>query len=423
MTDEREKRPAATGREQDDDRPPQRDWRLAAVMAAVLTAWLLFSARELLNPLWVALFLIFALLPYRQALWARRLGVVAGAVGLLWILERLGGALAPFAIALIVAYFLDPLVDRLETRGLNRSLAILLLAVPVVAVGVLLFFVVLPPLGRDLARFVGQLPALVNVAIAFVEPHLDRFSTLDIEGLVSANLPNLLDPLNALATKLTSGAIGVGKGVGVGLRVISFLVVTPLATFYVLRDIDHLKEGVRELIPTQGHTLEVLVEIDRMLGRYLRGQLLVGSLLALVTWIGLTLLGVPYALVLALLTGVFNIVPVVGFWLSFVPVLLVSLTMTEPLFALLKVAVFYLGIQLLEGNVVSPRIVGNEVGLNPVLMILAIVVFSSLIGLIGVVVAVPTTAVLALLYRRWRGAVRDAAARAVDPGTIETGGD
>ncbi len=384
----------------------RRDWRLAAVVPALLAAWLLFSARQLLNPLVVALLLVFVLLPYRGAIWARRLLIVSVAIALLWLIQRLGSALAPFVIALVMAYFLDPLVDRLEARGITRSLAILLLGIPALGVIILVGLLVLPPLGREIANFVRQLPALVNTAADFIEPHLSRFSTLDVEQLVSTHLPSMLDPLNAVVSKITSGAVGVGKGFSFGVRLISFMIVTPLATFYALRDIDRFKAAVRELIPAHGRTLEVLAEIDALLGRYLRGQLIVSSILTVATWIGLAILGIPYALVLGLLTGFFNIVPIVGFWLSFLPVLLVALTMPDPVLSMIKVSVFYFLVQILEGNVLSPRIVGDEVGLNPVLMILAIVVFSSLFGMLGVIVAVPATAILVLFYRRWRTAAR-----------------
>jgi len=382
--------------------PPAIDWRLGAAIAALITAWLLWSAGALLNPLLVALFLVFVLHPYRQAIWARRLTTVAVAIALLWLVERLGTALAPFVIAIVVAYFLDPVVDRLEARRIHRSLAILIIMVPVFALAVGLVLLFVPPLVRQIGAFVGQIPGLVKTAVDFIQPQLARFGPVDLETLVEAHLPSFVDPLNAVVSKLTAGALGVGKGIGAGVEIIAFLVVTPLTTFYALRDIDHLRDSIRELIPERSPSLELLREIDTMLGRWLRGQLIVCSALGAVTWLGLSLLGVPYAMLLGLLTGVANIIPLVGFWLSFIPVILVSLTMASPLWAVLKVAVFYLAVQAVESNILSPRIVGGEIGLNPVLMILAIVVFSSLLGFVGVVVAVPVTGVLALVFRRWR---------------------
>jgi predicted PurR-regulated permease PerM len=387
---------------------PAVDWRAGAVVAVVLTAWLLFSAQALLNPLLVSLLIIFVLIPYRRTLWARRLLGVAIVVGLLWLIDRLGNALAPFAIAIVVAYFLDPVVDRLEERGVGRSLAIIIITVPIFAVVIALVLTIIPPLARQIGAFVSAIPGLVDTAINHVEPHLQRFSSLDLEQVAETHLPSLVDPLSTVASKITAGALGVSKGIGAGASIISFLVLTPLATFYALRDIDHLRDSITELIPRKSQTLPLLREIDTMLGRWLRGQLIVCSVLGVATWIGLALLDVPYAMLLGLMTGVFNIIPFVGFWLSFIPVILVSLTMPSPLWSVVKVAVFYLVIQAVESNLLSPRIVGGEVGLNPVVMILAIVVFSSLLGFIGVIVAVPVTAILALLFRRWRSRMLEA---------------
>ena len=379
-------------------RPP--DWRFGLLFAAITASALLWSAHALLNPLVLAFLLIYLISPFRAQVWARRLMVSAGAIGLLWLLSRLGSALLPFWIALAVAYFMDPFVDRLEERGIGRTLAIFALLVPAFIGISFMLVLALPPLIQQIVQFVRQVPAAVDVAIGYLDLIPDALaSPEELEELVRSNLPNLLAPANALAQRVGSGAVG---GVGYGVRVISLLVLTPLAAFYALRDIDRLKETVGRHIPRESRAIEILTDIDRMLGRYLRGQLIVCAVLGVMTWLGLWLLGVPYALLLGLLTGILNIVPIVGFWISFVPVILVSLTMPDPITSLIKVVVFYLVVQAVESYLISPRIVGDEIGLNPVVMILSIVVFSSLFGLVGVLLAVPIAGVLALLYQRWR---------------------
>ncbi len=380
-------------------------------MGGVCLVALLVAARELANPIAVALLTLFLLWPERQLAWARRLITLAIAVGVVWLVTDLGSALAPFAIALAVAYFLDPAVDRLEAKGLNRSLAIFLMIAPVFTAIAWMAVILVPRLITEGAEFLRALPELVDQAMRRLEHLPERLGwTGNLREVARDNLPTLIDPLEGLVRQLTTGAIGVGRGLGAGLRLATAAVVTPLATFYALRDIDRFKATLGAHVPAGGAAQELLADIDHMLGRYLRGQLIVSTIVATLTSAGLYALDVPYALLLGILTGLLNIVPIVGFWIALVPVLLVALTMADPTVQLIKVLVFYLVVQALEGNVISPRVVGDELGLNPVVMILSIVVFSHVFGPTGVIIAVPAAGILALLYRRWRGSAADPAA-------------
>ncbi|MDT8340097.1 MAG: AI-2E family transporter [Longimicrobiales bacterium] len=383
-----------------------------ALAVLLVLGFLLLSLRPVLNPflLWVALLAV--LLPNRG------LGAYPGVAGvatlltLLWLLSTTGGILAPFLVALGLAYLLDPAVDALQRRGMGRSVAIAVLVLPVLAalaVGVVL---AAPEAGRQVQELLRELPDALGRAASWLEGLGPRLGGVPWVGEALAGVASRLDPESvaafleerheALARRAWAGVLGVGRGISSAISVLGYVVLTPVITFYLLRDWDGLVRRVGELVPRPAlpGVADFFRELDDLLGRFLRGQLVVALLMGLLTALGLWAWSFPYAFLIGGLVAVFSVVPYLGLVLSLLPAVAVALVSGQVGYSLLKVAVVFGVVQGLEGTVISPRIVGDSVGLHPVWILLAITAGGFFFGFTGLLLAVPGAAALKLLLRR-----------------------
>jgi len=188
---------------------------------------------------------------------------------------------------------------------------------------------------------------------------------------------------------------------GTAFSVLGYVVLTPVLGYYLLRDYDRITERVRELIPPRKRPTwtAFLAEYDTLLSRYLRGQLLTAAVVGVLTALLLWIVRFPYAGLVGAVAGVFNLVPYLGLVVSLVPALLIALLSGSVLVSLLKIAIVFAVVQILEGSVLSPRIVGGSVGLHPVWVILALAVGGFFLGLVGLLLAVPAAVLIKLLLR------------------------
>jgi len=348
------------------------------------------------------------------------------------VLATTGGLLAPFLVAMGLAYLLDPLVDRVEGRGVGRTTAILLLTVPaILGIAAVVVFGV-PALGRQGTEFIRDLPTVVDRLQTWardLEAWLARLPGVgtaiadrlqEIDGEAVAQM--LAEQQAQLAERGWSAILGVGRGLGAVLALLGYIVLTPVIAFYLLRDWDGFMERLEELLPRERHdqVKAFAKEYDDLLGRYLRGQITVAVAMGALTAIGLWAWQFPYAFLIGGLVTVFSVVPYLGLLLSLLPAVAVALTSGAVGYSLLKVAVVFGVVQTLEGTVISPRIVGGSVGLHPVWVVLALSAGGFYLGFVGLLLAVPIASGIKLLvvrvvdrYRRSR--IYDA--RAADTGT------
>jgi predicted PurR-regulated permease PerM len=294
-------------------------------------------------------------------------------------------------------------------------LAIAILALPALVAVALLLFLGIPAAFHQLSQAAEQAPVFFQRLAAWMDGLRAR--------LVQVNLP-LLDE-EALAARLRAvdsaavmaflearrealagwawrSVLGMGRGIGAFLTIAGYVVLTPVLTFYLLRDWDRLKAAAADLVPEprKDSLLSLAREYDRLLGRYLRGQITVAACMGLITAAGLALLSFPHAAMLGLLVAVFNVVPYLGLVLSLVPALFLALVSGSVGASLLKVAVVYGAAQVLEGSVISPRIVGDSVGLHPVWLLLALTVGGFYFGFVGLLISVPAAVGVKLLAER-----------------------
>lgn len=343
-------------------------------------------------------------LPFLMTRLAAWLGVALLAVMVFW---SLAPVLAPFVIAAVMAYVLHPLALKLETltRGrLPKTLAVLLVeALALLALlGILLLLV--PILVREWPLLQQQLPLLLDRVGDSINPLLAQMGlsvSLDLRDLktqlvsyLSANREDWWAPLMS-SLKL---------GGSVALALVGYAVLVPVALFYMLHDWTRIVDSALELVPPSWRERfdDFTRDCDQVLGEYLRGQLLVMLALAVFYSVGLRLFGLDLALPIGVFTGLAVFVPYLGFGLGLVLALLAGLLQFASSQALVMVAVvFGLG-QLIESFVLTPRLVGERIGLHPLAVILALMAFGQVLGFVGVLIALPASAVLLVALRRVR---------------------
>jgi predicted PurR-regulated permease PerM len=337
----------------------------------------------------------------RLAAW---LGVALAAVLVFWLLAPV---LAPFVIAAVMAYVLHPLVLRLEgvTRGrLPRALIVVLVEVLAFLALLSLFLLLVPILVREWPLLQQQLPLLLDRLADVINPLLVQLGlnvSLDLADLknhvvtyLSANREDWWAPLMS-SLKL---------GGSVALALAGYAVLVPVALFFMLYDWTRLVKNVFELVPPalRERFDGFMHDCDVVLGEYLRGQLLVMLALAVFYSLGLSLFGLDLALPIGVFTGLAVFVPYLGFGLGLVLALLAGLLEFASAQALIMVAVVYGLGQLIESFVLTPRLVGERIGLHPLAVILALMAFGQVLGFVGVLIALPASAVLLVGLRRLR---------------------
>ena len=388
-------------------------WRvLQAIVALFVFGLLVFGVQELLNPFVLFLILLIVLIPFRRAPGYVLLVSVAAILTMYWLLATTGFLLAPFVLGFGLAYVLDPLVDALVERRVARSLAIVLLALPVVGAGVAAVLFGIPAL-------VGQIDDLVQAApelVALVGDWLSgiREFVVGIPGVGEDVVPDLanLDPeeivaflqerREQLASGTWRGVLGLGRGLGSAATVAGYVFLTPILTFYLLRDYDGILARLRGLLPRsrEAGVVEFAREYDVLLSRYLRGQLTVALIIGVLTGTLLLVVQFPYAFLLGALAGVMGLIPFLGLVLSIIPAVIIALVSGNVLWSLAKVAFVYGLVQILDSGIISPRVVGDSVGLHPVWIVLALSVGGFFFGFVGLLISVPAAVGVKLVMVR-----------------------
>ena len=326
-------------------------------------------------------------------------GVALALMLLLWLLSPV---LAPFIAALVLAYALAPAVQALVNRRMPRSLAVLMVEMLFVMALLALALLVLPILSKELPALREQIPALATLANDKVAPWLAQHGIqmqLDPASIKAFVLKYLDANFEEwLATALSSARIG-------GSFLLAFIgnaVLLPVVLFYLLDDWPGLVERMRALVPPAARDSvgSFLDECDQTLGQYLRGQLLVMGALAIFYSVGLALARFDLALPIGVFTGLAVFIPYLGFGLGLVLALLAGILQFASFYGVIAVAVVFGIGQLLESFVLTPRFVGERIGMSPLMVIFALLAFGHLLGFVGVLIALPLSAVAAVAVKR-----------------------
>lgn len=380
----------------------------------LLLAALLWQVRVVLSPLVLYPLLCLVLWPQRGHSLIARFLVITGLLTTVWFLYKVGALLAPFLLALAIAYLLAPLVDALQRWRLPRGVAILAVLLPFLLALVGLLLLLIPALQRQITDLAERLPALTRRAADWLLELRSRLlessgallSDAQAQRLRELEPADLVGVVNdqwaAIARRAWRALLGIGKGFSVALTVLGYLVVTPVVTFYLLAAWGRLTSRIEDLIPPARRAafFAFLEEYDSSLGRYVRGQLLLATVVGVITATMLALLGFPGAILVGVVAGVGNLVPYIGMPLSLIPGLLLALVSGSVWSNLLKLVITFGVIQFVEGSIAGPKIVGKSVGLNPVWVMIALALFGSLLGFVGLLLAVPLAVLVKMLASR-----------------------
>lgn len=322
------------------------------------------------------------------------------AVVFLWMFSSI---LLPFIAGLALAYLLDPVADRLERLGVGRLGATLLILFVFILTFVLFLMLVVPLVVRELTVFLQSLPNYVGqlqrIAIARGGPLLDLLggeaAVRDIERPISEMVTQGTGYLITLLGSLLAGGQAL-------LSVFSLLVVTPVVAFYLLIDWDRMVSTIDSWLPlSHRETLRRLArEMDRVLSGFVRGQATLCLILGVFYAIALTLIGLNFGAVIGLTAGFLSIIPYVGSLTGLILSVGVAIVQFWPdyVWILATLGIFVFG-QFVEGNILSPKLLGKSVGVHPVWLMFALFAFGSILGFVGLLIAVPLAAAVGVLAR------------------------
>lgn len=334
-----------------------------------------------------------------MALPARQQATYWGIAALVFfaVLWGLGDVILPFIIGGAIAYFLDPVADRLERLGLSRTAATATISVAALLVFVLLALLIIPMLVRQLIQLVNAAPTILGDLQNFLTarfPHI-----MDQDSVVRDTLAALGKTIQARGGELASGLLSSAMSV---INFIVFIIVVPVVAFYMLLDWDHMVARIDAALPLdyRDQIRAIGRDIDRVLAGFVRGQVSVCLILGTYYSMALMFAGLQFGLIVGAIAGLITFIPYVGaliggglaiglalfqFWGDWVAIGIIA-------------AIFAIG-QFLEGNILTPRLVGKSVGLHPVWLLFALSAFGTLFGFVGMLVAVPVAAAIGVFAR------------------------
>ncbi len=309
--------------------------------------------------------------------------------------------LLPFVAGMAMAYFLDPAVDRLERTRLSRTLATTLVTAIFALILATALLILVPLLQEQLLQLIERLPRYIDSLRSTLQPLIREFEQRVPEG----SLGNAQDALSSQAGSVLAwigAAIGGVVTGGLALvNILSLIFITPVVAFYLLRDWDRMVDRVDGWLPREhAPTIrEQATLIDRTLAGWVRGQATVCILLAAFYGIALSVIGLDFGLAVGILSGLLSFVPFVGTITGFIVGLAIAFAQYSDWGSIVMVlAVFVVG-QVIEGNFLTPKLVGDRVGLHPVWVIFALLAGGALFGFVGVLLALPVAAVIGVLAR------------------------
>ncbi|MEM9056112.1 MAG: AI-2E family transporter [Pseudomonadota bacterium] len=330
-----------------------------------------------------------------------RLFTLIGVGALGWLLYLLAPILTPFIAAALLAYVGDPLVDRLQRVRLSRTMAVITAFLLIIVVVSAMVLLVVPLARGQIGVLAEKLPGYIALAESKVLPTLLELLGIDAADGRVGLAAFLKDHGSQAAEWMTNALAQVSRSSSMIVGAAFNLFLIPVITFYLLRDWDKMVAALGELVPARSRARVFLLasESDKALGGFLRGQLMVMLGLAAIYSTGLAIVGLDFAFAIGVLAGIVSFVPYLGFVVGIALAGLTALAQAAGLPMLLGVAAVFMVGQVLESVVLTPRLVGDRIGLHPVLVIFAVMAGGQLFGFFGVLLGLPAAAVVSVIVR------------------------
>lgn len=332
---------------------------------------------------------------------ARKLFIIVAALIFGWIFYLLSPVLMPFFIAALFAYLGDPIVDNLEERNLSRSSSVSIVYGVLLILGLLLILVLLPLLTAQVGALFQRLPDYLTIFQSTAIPWLTSVGfpveIFDIGSIKQAFIDywaNVSQVAGSLVSYMTSSSLAILQG-------LANLILVPVLTFYLLRDWDDIVKRFRQLLPRRYATqvIALSLECDEMLAAFIRGQLMVMLALATIYTVGLSFIGLELALLLGVIAGIVSFVPYLGLIVGIGLAGVAAFFQFHEWMPVIMVAAVFGFAQIIEGMVLTPRFVGERIGLHPVAVLFAVMAGAQLFGFIGILLALPVAAIVMVLLR------------------------
>ncbi|MBA7601322.1 putative transport protein [subsurface metagenome] len=328
--------------------------------------------------------------------------IISMAIGLailFYVLSKLKWLFIYFSIALILAYFFDPLYKFLINKKVPKVLSIIVVFGIIIALLILTIFFVIPSVINQLNVLYNEIPNFINnyqTLILSLKPQLSKFiDPADVETLLKENLSELQKNVLSFSQTIIIYLSNIVSSITFGI------VIIPLILFYLLRDMLIFKENLYTFVSKEKKKefKEILEEIDRIISGFIRGRIIVCFIVGTLIGIGLYFLNLKFALIIGIVSGIFNFVPYLGPIVGVILALIFALG--NPWWVLLMIIVLFVLVNQIEAIFLNPNILGKELGLHPLTVILSMLICGLLLGILGVLVAVPLAAILKVLFFRY----------------------
>lgn len=303
-------------------------------------------------------------------------------LALIWLAMELSGILIIIFISYIIMAALSPFSDFLTKKRFPRILSVLIPYLLTIAILVLLIFPLVPFFASQIQLLFSNFPKYINQTAKTFNLNIDASN---VNNVFQSDINSIGKNALSVTGKIFSGAFSI----------LTVLVIS----FYLMLEREMLKKQFITLWSKkyQENILKTIAQIENKIGLWLRGQLILSFTIGFATWVGLTLLGLPFALSLGLLAGILEIVPTIGPIISAVPAIIVALTISPGV--AISVVVFYILLQMLENNILVPKIMEKAVGLNPIVIIIGVLIGSKFLGILGALLAVPFIAMVLIIIK------------------------
>lgn len=336
------------------------------------------------RPLELALFVLVVL----GSLWL--LNEMKGMLLSIWVVMR--AVLAPFLIAMIISYMLNPIVMKLVDRGVPRGASVIIIYFIFFTLLAVVLVNSIPVFVHQVKDFVETLPETIGRVETWLKSIDDGRKGMPeaIQKAIDTNLVRFEDGVTQFISDFLAS-------LGSTLEQILTALVIPFLVFYMLKDLKIMERAIVTLFPSKHRKelIQLIKSIDDALGNYIRGQLLVMLAVGTLVYVGYLIVGMPYSLMLALLVAITNIIPYVGPFIGAAPAIILAFTISP--FMALKVTIVNLIVQQLEGNLISPQIVSKSLNLHPLLIIVALLLGGEVGGIVGLILAVPIVAIMKVI--------------------------
>jgi len=387
-----------------------------STIAAIVIGFLFFAAYLyvtglIAQPIVLLLISVFILFSFRKkAPIIEKLLIVVAIFLVFSLLRVIGSSIVPFFIAFLAAYLLDPFVEKLKQRlNIARWLSSLVFILVIIGVFTVVAVFVFPIIFDQLDNALKSLTAYVNSARKYVESE-DFFRKLQKFGLPKSTVreavrDELIPRIEGIVNVIFSSLLKILSSLSVILTQVVNVILTPIMTFYLLKDFRKFKDYIKDNLRTKNKKLlSDLRKVNVIVKKYIGWQIVAAMIVATFCSISFSFFNLPYSIVLAFIAGILNPIPYFGSAISMIIGAFVMLLVDDGNFFvnMLVIVGTISAIHFINAYLIEPNVLGKQVGLHPVLLIISLFVFGGLLGLIGLLIAVPTTAALMMFYEEWR---------------------